>query len=253
MKKRAKVIRAGVKTDLKITLFIPCFVDVQFPQVAIAMVELLERLGHEVEYPVEQTCCGQPAFNMGYCREAKAVAELFLERFDGAEVIAVPSGSCAAMVKVFYRELFEGTSLSGKAREIGARTYEFSSLLVDKLGVTDVGASFRGEVAFHDGCHGLRELGVKSAPRKLLEHVQGLKLVEMAEAESCCGFGGTFSVKFPQISSAMAEVKMLSMDETGAEYLVSCDPSCLMQLQGYMDRQGRKFKCLHLAEVLNCR
>lgn len=236
---------------MKISLFIPCFVDQLFPRVGIAMVELFERLGHTVEYPEQQTCCGQPAFNSGYCGEAKDVAEKFLDWFADAEVIVVPSGSCASMVKVFYLELFHGTPKYDEAVAIGEKTWEFSSFMVDKLGVTDVGASFDGKATFHDGCHGLRELGIKSEPRKLLENVKGLELVEMGECESCCGFGGTFSVKFPQISTAMAQVKTLSIDETGAEYVVSNDPSCLMQLQGYMDRQGRSVKCLHLAEVLN--
>lgn len=215
------------------------------------MVELFERLGHEVDYPEQQTCCGQPAFNTGYCGEAKEVAQKFLDWFADSEVIVVPSGSCAAMVKVFYRELFQGTPRYDEAVAIGEKTWEFSSFMVEKLGVTDVGAAFAGKATFHDGCHGLRELGVKTAPRALLENVRGLELIEMGECESCCGFGGTFSVKFPQISTAMAEVKMLSIDETEAEYVVSNDPSCLMQLQGYMDRQGRNVKCMHLAEVLN--
>jgi len=214
------------------------------------MVDVLERLGHEVDYPAAQTCCGQPAFNCGYMGETRTVAEHFLRCFADAETIAVPSGSCAAMVKVFYRELFEGRPEAGQAAAIGERTYEFSTLLVERLGVADVGAVFPRKATFHDGCHGLRELGVKQAPRSLLEHVNGLELVEMGEAESCCGFGGTFSVKFPQISTAMAEVKMLSIDETGADCVISNDPSCLMQLQGYMDRQGRRIECLHTAEVL---
>lgn len=221
-----------------------------FPQVGIAVVDVLERLGHQLDYPSEQTCCGQPAFNCGYMGEARAVAEHFLRCFGEAELIVVPSGSCAAMVKVFYRELFQGSPLADDAAAIGERTYEFSTLLVDKLRVTDVGAALSRRATFHDGCHGLRELGVKQAPRTLLEHVQGLELIEMDEAESCCGFGGTFSVKFPQISTAMAEVKMLSIDQTGVDCVISNDPSCLMQLQGYLSRQGRSVDCLHLAEVL---
>ena len=238
---------------MKISLFIPCFVDQLFPHVGIAMVEVLERLGQSVDYPADQTCCGQPAFNCGYNLEAKSMATRFLDIFADAEVIGVPSGSCAAMVKVFYRDFFEGTLLGDRAAALGERVYEFSELLVDKLDIVDVGAALSGQATFHDGCHGLRELGIKTAPRKLLEHVEGLTLTEMDEAESCCGFGGTFSVKFPEISTAMSEVKMLSIDKTDAEYVISNDPSCLMQLQGFLKRQGRTQRCLHLAEVLASR
>lgn len=235
---------------MKVSLFIPCYVDQLSPHIGLAMATVLERLGHEIDYPPGQTCCGQPAFNCGFQDDARGVAEHFLKTFADAEVIGVPSGSCATMVRVFYRELFEGSDLEKQAESIAERTFEFSELLVDKLGVTDVGATFSGRATFHDGCHGLRELGLKDAPRKLLANVEGLELVEMAEAETCCGFGGTFAVKFPQISTAMAEVKSLSIDETAADYVISNDPSCLMQISGYLSRQEKRAKCLHLAEVL---
>ncbi len=238
---------------MKISLFIPCYVDQMSPHIGVALVDVLERLGHEVDYPSGQTCCGQPAFNCGHHNDARGVAEHFLSCFADAETVVVPSGSCAAMVRIFYRELFEGHALADLAAEVAAKTFEFSELLVEKLGVTDVGASLPGVATFHDGCHGLRELKIKSAPRVLLEHVNGLQLKEMDEAESCCGFGGMFSVKFPQISTAMTEVKSLSIDATGAEYLVSNDPSCMMQIAGYLSRQKKKVKCLHLAEVLASR
>lgn len=214
------------------------------------MVDVLTGLGHEVDYPEQQTCCGQPAFNCGYQGEARDVAEHFLTTFADAELIAVPSGSCATMVRVFYRELFQGSDREQEAARVGSRTFEFSELLVDKLGVTDVGATLSGRATFHDGCHGLRELGIKDAPRRLLSRVQGLELVEMSEAETCCGFGGTFSVKFPQISTAMAEVKSLSIEQTEADYVISNDPSCLMQIAGYLSRHNKRTRCLHLAEVL---
>ncbi len=236
---------------MRVSLFIPCYVDQLFPHVGVSVVEVIERLGHEVDYPMAQTCCGQPPFNAGFCGEAKVVAEHFVRCFRGAEVIVVPSGSCAAMVKVFYRELFEGGPLEDAAREVGERTWEFSEFLVKKLGVTDVGARFDERVTFHDGCHGLRELGVKDAPRTLLKNVRGLELVEMDEAETCCGFGGTFAVKFPQISIAMAQVKAASVERTEATTIVSNDPSCLMHLGGYLEAQGRDVRCLHLAEVLS--
>ncbi|QGJ70256.1 L-lactate dehydrogenase complex protein LldE [Planctomycetales bacterium 10988] len=230
---------------------IPCFIDQLFPQVGIRMVEIFERLGHEVEYPMDQTCCGQPPFNSGFQDEARQVAVRVLEIFKSAEVVVVPSGSCAAMVKVFYPELFQESPQEEAAKELAAKTWEFSQFLVEKLEVTDVGASFPGKVTFHDGCHGLRELGVKGAPRALLEKVRDLELVEMGEAETCCGFGGTFAVKFPQISTAMAQVKSNSAEESGAEYIVSNDASCLMQIQGYLDRQPKnEIRCFHLAEVL---
>lgn len=235
---------------MRVSLFIPCYVDQLYPHIGICVTQLLGRLGHEVDYPAGQTCCGQPAFNAGFCGDAQAVAEHFLDTFAETETIVVPSGSCAAMVKVFYRDLFEGTPRERAAAEIAERTWEFSDFLVNKLGVTDVGARFDGRVTFHDGCHGLRELGIKSPPRALLSHVKGLELVEMDEAETCCGFGGTFAVKFPQISIAMAQVKAASAQRTEATVIVSNDPSCLMHLGGYLERQGRPTRCMHLAEVL---
>ena len=235
---------------MRVSLFIPCYVDQFFPQVGISMVRLLERLGHEVDYPERQTCCGQPAFNAGFCKEALSAADAFLDCFGDAQVVVVPSGSCAAMVKVHYRSLFADTEKLDAAAALGDRTWELSEFLVKKLDVTDVGARFPGKVTFHDGCHGLRELGIKESPRALLREDRGLELVEMKEAESCCGFGGVFSVKFPDISTAMAEVKCASIDETDAEYVVSNDPSCLMHIQGYLARRGRTVKCMHLSEVL---
>ncbi|MEA3208795.1 MAG: L-lactate dehydrogenase complex protein LldE [Chthoniobacter sp.] len=236
---------------MRITLFVPCFIDSLYPNVAISMVQVLERLGHEVEYPENQTCCGQPPFNSGYWDEARTVAVKQLEVFRNAEVIVSGSGSCGAMFKVFYPELFQNTPQEAAAKALSAKTYEFSEFLVNKLGVRDVGAKFESKVTFHDGCHGLRELGTKGAPRELLRNVKGLELVEMGEAEACCGFGGMFAVKFPQISTAMAEVKCNSILEAGVECVVSNDSSCLMQIQGYLNRNSpRVVKSLHLAEVL---
>ena len=179
------------------------------------------------------------------------VAERQLAVFRDAEVVVSASGSCGAMFKVFYGELFKDRPQQAEAKALGDKTFEFSEFLVNKLGVRDVGARFEEKVTFHDGCHGLRELGTKAAPRELLRAVKGLELIEMGEAESCCGFGGMFAVKFPQISTAMAEVKCNSIIETGVEYIVSNDSSCLMQIQGYMNRNSpRVIKSLHLAEVL---
>ena len=236
---------------MTVTLFIPCFVDALFPRAGISMVEILERLGHTVVFPEQITCCGQPPFNSGYWDEARTVAAKVLPQLADAEAIVIGSGSCGAMLKVFYPQLFEHTPQSALAKQISARTWEFSDFLVSKLGVTDLGAKFPHKVTFHDGCHGLRELGLKKSPRALLGKVIGLELVEMGEAETCCGFGGTFATKFPMISTAMGEVKCTSATETKADYIVSNDSSCLMHIQGLLSRQGNPLKTIHLAEVLN--
>jgi L-lactate dehydrogenase complex protein LldE len=237
---------------MTVTLFIPCFVDALFPRAGISMVEILERLGHKVVCPEKIVCCGQPPFNSGYWDEARTIAMPVLEQLRDAEAVVIGSGSCGAMVKNFYPELFAKTPQEEPAKKIAARTWEFSEFLVSQ-GVTDLGAKFPHTVTFHDGCHGLRELNLKTPPRKLLAKVEGLKLVEMSEAETCCGFGGTFAAKFPMISTAMGEVKCASAEETGAEYIVSNDSSCLMHLQGLLSRQGKPLKTIHLAEVLNQR
>lgn len=239
---------------MRVSLFIPCFIDSFYPSVGMAIVQVLERLGHEIDFPETQTCCGQPPFNSGYWNEARAVAERQLDAFSKAEVVVSASGSCGAMFKVFYPELFQGTPQEADAKALSSKTFEFSDFLVNQLGVRDVGARFPGKVTFHDGCHGLRELGTKQAPRELLRAVQGLELVEMSDTETCCGFGGMFAVKYPQISTAMAEVKCNSILGTEVEYVVSNDSSCLMQIQGYLDRNSpRVIKSLHLAEVLASR
>lgn len=236
---------------MRVTLFVPCFIDSLYPNVGMSIVKILERLGHSVEYPEDQTCCGQPPFNSGYWEEARAVARKQLAVFHNAEVILSGSGSCGAMFKVFYPELFHGQPEESAAKAHAAKTWEFSEFLVHKLGVKDLGARFEGRATFHDGCHGLRELGIKSGPRKLLEKVRDLELVEMSDAETCCGFGGTFAAKFPMISTAMGEVKCASAADTGAEYMVSNDSSCLMHLQGLLSRQGKPLKTLHLAQILD--
>jgi L-lactate dehydrogenase complex protein LldE len=235
---------------MTVTLFIPCFVDLMFPRVGISIVQILEQLGHKIDYPEELACCGQPAFNSGYWPEAREVARPVLQRLHHAETIVIASGSCGAMLKVFYPQLFAATEYEKAARELSAKCYEFSDFLVTKLGVTDLGARFPAKVTFHDGCHGLRELGNKKPARDLLAKVRDLELIEMREAETCCGFGGTFAAKFPMISTAMGEVKCASAAETGAEYIVSNDSSCLMHVQGLLDKQGKKLKTIHLAEVL---
>lgn len=237
---------------MRVSLFIPCFIDQLYPRVAISMVQVFERLGHSVEYDERQSCCGQPAFNSGYWEEARAVAARTLSLFKNVDYLVSASGSCGAMLKVFYPDLFKGTPQEGACLELGAKVYEFSDFLVSVLGLTDVGARFPAKVTFHDGCHGLRELGIKRQPRALLSAVRDLELVEMKSAETCCGFGGTFAAKMPGISTAMGEIKCAAALDTGADYVVSNDSSCLMQIQGLLDRQGqgKKLRSLHLAEVL---
>ena len=235
---------------MTITLLVPCFTDALFPRAGISMVQILERLGHRVQCPEAIACCGQPPFNSGYWPEARTIAVRVLDALKDAEAVVIGSGSCGAMVKKFYPELFAGTPQAGLAAQVAARTWEFSDFLAVKLGVTDVGAHFPARVTFHDGCHGLRELGIKQSPRSLLAKVRGLELVEMKDAETCCGFGGTFAAKFPAISTAMGDVKCASAQETGAEYIVSNDSSCLMHIQGLLSREGKKMKTISLAEVL---
>jgi L-lactate dehydrogenase complex protein LldE len=235
---------------MTVTLFIPCFVDLLYPKVGMAIVQILEKLGHKVVCPEGPACCGQPAFNSGYWDESREIAAKVLETLKDAEVVVIASGSCGAMLKVFYPELFAGTKYEAMARELAPKCFEFSGFLVNKLGVTDLGARFPHKVTFHDGCHGLRELHNKRPPRELLSKVSELELVEMREAETCCGFGGTFSAKFPMISTAMGDVKCASALETQAEFIVSSDSSCLMQIQGLLDRQRKPIKTIHLAEVL---
>jgi L-lactate dehydrogenase complex protein LldE len=214
------------------------------------MVQILERLGHKIAYHEDIACCGQPAFNSGFWEEARKVALPVLQKLKNSEAVVIASGSCGAMLHVFYPELFARTEHAEAAQALAAKCYEFSDFLVTKLGVTELGAKFPAKVTFHDGCHGLRELGKKKPARQLLANVKGLELVEMKEAEICCGFGGTFSAKFPMISTAMGEVKCASALETGADYIVSNDSSCMMQIQGVADKQGKRIKTIHLAEIL---
>ena len=235
---------------MTVTLLVPCFMDALFPRAGISMVQIFERLGHRVVCPEEIACCGQPAFNAGYWPETRTIAGKVLDQLKDAEAVVIGSGSCGAMVKKFYPELFAGTPQAELATSVASRTWEFSDFLAGKLGVTDLGARFPATVTFHDGCHGLRELGIKQSPRTLLGKVQGLELIEMKDAETCCGFGGSFSAKFPAISTAMGEVKCSSALETGAEYIVSNDSSCLMHIQGLLSREGKPMKTIHLAEVL---
>jgi L-lactate dehydrogenase complex protein LldE len=234
----------------KVALFIPCFVDQLTPEVGLDMVRVLRRIGCELEYPEEQTCCGQPAFNTGYWNDARPVAERFLEIFRNAEMVVCPSGSCTTMVRNFYPELLAGTPMHEEAIQVGQRVFEFSEFLVKVMKVTDVGASFPHRVAVHDSCHALRELRLKQESRELLRQVRGLELVEMAYNEDCCGFGGTFATKFAAISAAMGDAKAGYAESSGAEYVAATDPSCLLHIDGILRRRGSKVRTIHLAGIL---
>ncbi|MBX9600353.1 MAG: (Fe-S)-binding protein [Bryobacteraceae bacterium] len=235
---------------MRVSLFVTCLVDQLFPRVGLAMAEVLERAGCELEFREAQTCCGQPAFNSGFLAEAREVASHFVEVFADAEYIVAPSGSCAAMVGHHYARLLPGDS---RAAAIAARTYEFSTFLLDVLGAEDCGARFPATVTYHDSCHALRELRIQDGPRRLLGKVRELKLTEMDTPAECCGFGGTFSVKFPEISGSMVRSKVDSILASGADAVVSTDVSCLMHIEGAMRRGGHPMRAVHLAEVLASR
>jgi L-lactate dehydrogenase complex protein LldE len=232
----------------KVSLFVPCFVDQLQPEVAVDTVKVLRRIGCEVDYPQDQTCCGQPAFNSGFWDDARPCAEHFLRVFRDAETIVCPSGSCTTMVRVFYPELLPRDNAD--VIDLGQRTFELSEFLVKVMGVTDVGATFPHTVTYHASCHGLRELKLRDEPLRLLRGVKGLKLVDMLRLDECCGFGGTFATKFASISAAMGEQKAESVAVTGAEYVTAIDPSCLMHLQGIMGKRKDRAKTIHLASIL---
>jgi L-lactate dehydrogenase complex protein LldE len=235
----------------EVTLFVTCVVDQLFPEVGMAMADVLERAGCRLSFPPDQTCCGQPAFNSGYRAEARQVAAHFLNVFRDAEYIVIPSGSCTSMVAHHFAELFP--ERANEIERMHGRVWEFSRFLTDVLHIDDVGAQLNAVATYHDSCHALRELHIKSGPRRLLENVRGLELREMDIAEECCGFGGTFSVKFPEVSGGMARTKIDSIMRTGADLVVSIDSSCLMQLQGTINRAGLPIRTMHLAQVLACR
>ena len=235
----------------RVSLFVTCVVDQLFPNVGMAMAGVLERAGCIVDFPEAQTCCGQPAFNSGFRDEARAVAAHFLDVFRDSESIDDPSVSCTAMITHHFEELFQKEpERLEQTRRLAPRVWEFSRFLLEVAGVEDVGARYDGVVTYHDSCHALRELGIKEGPRRLLNRVRGLTLREMDIAEECCGFGGTFSVKFAEVSAAMVRTKIDSIVRTGAGTVVSVDSSCLMQIQGALSRAGLSIRAMHLAEIL---
>jgi L-lactate dehydrogenase complex protein LldE len=235
---------------MNIELFIPCFIDQLYPETAKNTLKILEKAGCKVSYNSEQTCCSQPAYNAGFWDEAKEIGNKFLHDFSEQKYIVSPSASCTGMVKNGYNDLFFNTAIHNKCKNIQGHIYELSDFLINVLKKDYFGAELEGKAVYHDSCSALRECKIKDEPRQLLSKVLGLELVEMKDNEVCCGFGGTFAVKFSGISSAMAEQKVRNALETGAEYIISTDSSCLLQLQAYIDEQNLPIKTMHLADVL---
>lgn len=235
----------------RVGLFVTCLVDLMRPSVGFAAVKLLEQAGCSVEVPVAQTCCGQPAYNSGDRSDAAALARQTISAFEGFDYVVAPSGSCAGMLKLHYPALLsDDPEWSGKAKAFAERVYELISFLVDVRGMESVDADFQGRVTYHDSCSGLRELGIKDQPRRLLASVRGLELAEMADAEVCCGFGGTFAVKYPDISNAMVEKKTANVAATDPDLLLAGDLGCLLNMAGKLKREGRRIAARHVAEVL---
>lgn len=235
----------------RVALFVTCLIDVVRPSIGFAAVKLLRAAGCRVDVPRAQTCCGQPAFNSGDRATAAALARRTIEALRGYDYVVAPSGSCAGMLKSHYPELLaDDPEAWGEASAFADRVHELCSFLVDVRGMTKVDASFEGTVTYHDSCSGLRELKVKEQPRKLLRSVKGLELVEMAESEVCCGFGGTFSLKYPDISNAMVEKKSAEIEKMSADVVVAGDLGCLMNIAGKLSRQQRPTQVRHVAEIL---
>ncbi len=237
---------------MKVALFVTCLVDQICPNVGVSTVKVLRRLGCEVVFDDRQTCCGQPAFNTGYRKEARKFAERFIEIFEDtdAEAIVSPSGSCTAMVKHFDELFPDDIAWRERAEKIAAKTYEFGGFIVNVLKIEDVGASSSGRITWHDACHGLRDLGLRDEPRKLLRNVKGIEFVEMQNADVCCGFGGTFSVKYPEISAGMVDNKIEAIERADVRVVASGDASCLMQIGGRLSRTESDVTTMHLAEIL---
>jgi L-lactate dehydrogenase complex protein LldE len=235
---------------MNVQLFIPCFVDQLYPQTAFNTVKVLQKAGCTVTYNERQTCCGQPAFNAGFWNESKAVCSKFLADFNPDDAIVAPSASCVGFIRNYIKKLFAGSAEEINATHVGQNIYELSDFLVNVLKITDFGATLEGTATYHDSCAGLRECNIKNEPRQLLTQIKGLTMTELQDVETCCGFGGTFAVKFEPISIAMAEQKVEHALATNADYLISTDLSCLMHLQGYINHKNHPIKTLHLADAL---
>ncbi|HNP21950.1 MAG TPA: (Fe-S)-binding protein [Panacibacter sp.] len=239
-----------VQSQVAVQIFIPCFVDQLYPTVAFNMVKVLRKAGCLVTYNSNQTCCGQPAFNAGFWNESKDICAKFIKDFSGPGYIVAPSASCVGFVKNYYNTLFDNSSLHNDVKNLGENIFEFSDFLVNVLKMDDFGAVLPGLATYHDSCAALRECKIKEEPRKLLANVKGLQLTEMNDVETCCGFGGTFAVKFEPISIAMADQKVANATATGADYLISTDMSCLMHLDGYIRNKQAAIRVMHIADVL---
>jgi L-lactate dehydrogenase complex protein LldE len=240
-----------MKKDTPVTLFIQCIVDSLYPEVGDALVRIMNRLGLSVDCPTDQTCCGQPAYNAGYRREARRAAKHFIDVFGNSEMIVCPSGSCVYMIRHHYPQLFDADpAWRVRAREVASRTYELTEFLVDVLGVKELGARYAGSITYHDSCHLLRGLRVFEQPRTLLRHVADAEFLEMKNSDYCCGFGGTFAVKYPEISTAMVADKVNHIVQSGADTVVGCDMGCLMNIQGLISRRRLDIKVRHIAQIL---
>ncbi len=240
-----------LQTPPRVALFVTCLVDLHRPTVGFAAIRLLEQAGCVVEVPRAQTCCGQPAYNSGDRASTRDIAAGVIAAFEGYDYVVVPSGSCGGMIAHHYPGLFDNDpAMRSRAEALGQRTYELMAFLTDVLGVTTVEARFEGTATYHDSCSGLRELGIKAQPRALLGSVTGLTLKEMADPEVCCGFGGTFCVKYPEISTRMVSNKTADITETGADLLLAGDLGCLLNMAGRLSREGGKVGVRHVAEVL---
>jgi L-lactate dehydrogenase complex protein LldE len=242
-----------MEATLRVALFITCYNDTLFPDTGKAVVRVLERLGHTVEFPAGQTCCGQMHWNTGYQSEALPLVKRFVEQFRGAEAVVVPSSSCVAMMRDHYPKMaaeIGDVALIAEVSQLLPRVFEFSEFLIKRLGLEDVGAYYPHRVTYHASCHGLRNLGLGDGPMRLLKAVRGIDLVELNALEQCCGFGGTFAVKNADVSGAMLEEKTGAVLATGAGVCTACDNSCLMHIQGALHRQKTGVKTLHLAEIL---
>ncbi len=235
---------------MEVDIFIPCFIDQVYPETGFNMVKILEKLGVGIHYNSNQTCCGQMAFNSGYWDNARELGIKFIKDFSNKRPVVGPSASCIGYVKNYYGKLFYNSPWHLEYKELKENIFEITDFLVNVLKVEDVGAKFEAKITYHDSCAALREYGLNDEPRKLLGNVKGLELIEMKDREVCCGFGGTFAVKHEAISTAMAEQKVQNALETGAEYIVSTDSSCLMHQQGYIDKNNLKIKTKHIIDLL---
>ena len=235
---------------MNVQLFVPCFIDQLYPQVAFNTIKVLEKAGCTVKYNEQQTCCGQPAFNAGFWSESKDVCTKFVQDFDGIDYIVSPSASCTGFVRNNYGQLFQNNAFQSPARKVSNQIFELSEFLTKIMNVTNLGAEFNAKITYHDSCAGLRECKIKEAPRTLLTQVKGLQLVEMLNTETCCGFGGSFATKYDTISVAMADQKIDNAIATEAEYIVSTDMSCLMHLDGRINFNGQAIKVIHISDVL---